>query len=666
MPNRLIVSDGSTFFTSDPAGDTAGEGCDGFFFADTRHLSQWTLHIDGSPVSPLSSDNVDYYSARIIGEPHGQDRDAAEALSVQRDRIVADGIHEDVSIENHGTARQVVVELKYGTDFADLFEIREAGIQNRNVTIEPELDRVTFSYQHDGFSRGTRVEFSQPGAIGRESAKFEVELGPHDRWGVCVDVFCIDGDVEHGPRTGHGGFGDLHPKMPLTLDEWIADSPRLECDVEAIEATYHRSLIDLAALRFTPFHGDDTSLPAAGLPWFMAVLGRDALLTSYMALPFQPSLAAATLDVLARLQATDDDPFRDAEPGKLPHELRFGELTVLGQQPHSPYYGSHDVTPLYLVLLDEYERWTGDVDLVRRLEPAARAALSWMEGPGSIDGYLAYQTRSPQGLINQCWKDSPDSIAFADRRLATPPLATCEIQGYAFDARRRMARLARDVWDDPGLADRLDADAADLAARFDRDFWCDDLGHPAVALDAGGNRVDSLTSNIGHLLWSGILSPERADDVVGHLMSDDMWTGWGIRTLSASNARYNPIHYHNGTVWPHDTALIAEGLRRYGFRDEASRLAMSLFDAAKAFGYRLPELFAGFDRSQTTFPVEYANASCPQAWSAASPLLSVRTLLGLDICNGTLTFSPHLPKGIERLELSEIAVRGNRVDARFG
>jgi glycogen debranching enzyme len=385
----------------------------------------------------------------------------------------------------------------------------------------------------------------------------------------------------------------------------------------------------------------------------MALFGRDSLITAYMALPFQPHLAATTLEALSELQATERDDFRDADPGKILHEVRRGWQATLGETPHAAYYGSHDSTPLFLILLDEYERWTGDRELVRRLEPAARAALDWIEGPGDPDGdgYLEYETRSPKGLRNQGWKDSWNAILFADGRLAEPPIATCEIQGYAYDARRRAARLARLCWGDDALAERLEHDAEALRERFDRDFWLSERGHYAVALDRDKRPVDALTSNIGHLLWSGIVPEQRAHSLRDRLMAPDMFSGWGIRTMSSLDAGYNPIEYHDGTVWPHDAAIVAEGLRRYGFREDASRLAWALFEAAEEFDYRLPEVFAGFDRASTTMAVEYPTASRPQAWAAAAPLLAIRTLLGLDAADGTVTSVPFLPLQIRRLEL---------------
>lgn len=661
----LVVLDGSTFFVSDRAGDVSG-GQRGFFYADTRHLSRWELLVDGCPIEPSTARNVDYYSARIIGTAAGSCTSAgAPALTVQRDRIVADGVHEDVAVESHDAQRRTVtVELRFGADFADLFEVRRDEVPRRTARTDVTGRSVTLAYERDGFRRGTCLRFTTDGELSDRSARFVIHLEPHERWSVCVDISCVEGAEEHGPRTGHGGFGELHPQMPESLDEWMADAPEIDTDSDAVAHTYRQTLLDLAALRFVPHVHVDASVPAGGLPWYMAMLGRDSLITSYMALPFRPQLAAATLQALAAEQATEDDAFRDAEPGKIMHELRRGELVHSGTEPHSPYYGSHDATPLFLIVLDEYERWTGDRELVVRLESAARAALAWIDGPGDRDGdgFLEYATRSSAGMANQCWKDSDSSMVFADGRRATPPIAACEIQGYAFDARRRAARLAREVWNDPALADRLDRDADRLAERFAEHFWCDARQHPALALDGERRRVDALTSNIGHLLWSGILTPEHARHVARHLLSDELFSGWGIRTLSSGDAPFNPVEYHNGTVWPHDTAIAAEGLRRYGFDREAGIVARSLFDAAGCFDHRLPELFAGFPRDDTTVAVAYADASCPQAWAAASALLAIRTLLGLDVADGRLRVSPTFSPGDLTLGIRGLAVRGGRVD----
>ncbi|MGZ4310376.1 MAG: amylo-alpha-1,6-glucosidase, partial [Gaiellaceae bacterium] len=399
---------------------------------------------------------------------------------------------------------------------------------------------------------------------------------------------------------------------------------------------------------------------AGGLPWFMTVFGRDSIVAAYETLPFQDELAQATLQALAELQATEWDDFAEAQPGKIVHEIRRGSMAATGRIPGA-YYGTHDATALFLILLDEYERWSGDRRFVRELEPSARAALAWLEGPADLDGdgYLEYLKRSdsPTALDNQCWKDSDDSIRFADGSEAEPPIATCEIQGYAYDARLRTARLLREVWRDDETARRLERDAAELKRRFNRDFWIGSRGHYALALDKDKRQVDAVASNMGQLLWSGIVDERRAERVVRRLLRKDLFSGWGIRSLAESEAAYNPLEYHCGTVWPHDTALIAEGMRRYGFRDEAGRLCEALLHAAEAFAYQLPEVFAGFPRDETNAPVEYPDALKPQAWAAGAPLLALRTLLGLDAKNGKRRSSPHVPESLGKLRLREPATR---------
>jgi glycogen debranching enzyme len=454
--------------------------------------------------------------------------------------------------------------------------------------------------------------------------------------------------------------------MSSDLRGWLKDAPRLSCSWEPLEHIYRRSLIDLAALRFRSGIVPG-ALPAAGLPWFMTVFGRDSLLTSFQALPFAPELAATTLHSLALLQARRDDPFRDAEPGKILHELRFGEMTAFQETPHSPYYGTADATPLFLILLEEYERWTGDRKLVRGLEREARAAVNWIDqyGDSDGDGYIEYQTRSPRGLGNQCWKDSGDSIAYADGTLASLPRATCELQGYAYDAKRRTARLAREVWDNPDWAKELEHEAAQLKRRFNHDFWMPERRAFALALDGEKRQVDSLTSNIGHLLWSGIADKEKAEHCARHLLGDALFSGWGVRTMAVGEGSYNPIGYHVGTVWPHDNSFITWGLRRYGFRAEAARISAPMLETVELLQNRLPEAFAGYSRASTKYPVEYPTACSPQAWASGAPLLLIRALLGLESDGEHLLIDPALPDLVRQLALLDISGPWGRMDA-FG
>ena len=499
---------------------------------------------------------------------------------------------------------------------------------------------------------------------------FTVHLEPHGRWSS--DLIVAPGlGAFNVPMTAKSrGRIAAGPQVAMqrSLDKWLEEAPRLESDWDVLKSTYRRSLVDLAALRFSPPVLQGHSLPAAGLPWFMTMFGRDSIFTSFQALPFNSELAASTLKALAIWQGTRVDDFRDEDPGRILHEMRYGEMTAFEERPHSPYYGCADATMLYVILLDEYERWSGDRHLVRSLEAVARAALRWIDEYADLqgNGYVSYQRRNEKtGLENQCWKDSWDSISYADGRIPGFPRATCELQGYAYDAKMRGARLARLVWNDPDYADRLEREAADLKRRFNRDFWVEEGEYFALALDADGAQVDALASNIGHLLWSGIVDKPKARKLMQHLVSPRMYTGWGVRTLAEGQGRYNPIGYHVGTIWPFDNSYIALGLRRYGFKEQAALVASGILESAEFFNGRLPEAFGGYPREQTKYPVQYPTACSPQAWSTGAPLLFLRTMLGLEPIQDHLVVDPALPSTIGHLELLDIPGRWGRIDA-FG
>jgi glycogen debranching enzyme len=666
VPDDLIILDGCTFFFSDGSGDVEAVGPQGLFYRDVRHLSRWLLRLDGRPVEPLSSRRVDYYSARVVGA--ATDDGDAPPVSVRRDRFVTEGVYEEIHLENLTTERQAVrLELSFAADFADVMEAQEGASFNGRHWVDARARSAVLWHDREGYRRGTAITFTRAGRVGRDRAVFDLELRPRASWTLGVDVTPIV-DGERQPPLVRGGAFHVHPgKMPTSIDRWLERAPDIVTDDATLARTYRQSLLDLAALRIRP-DGIEIfdAMPGGGLPWFMAVFGRDSLITAYQTLPFQPDLARATLQALARMQATEWDNFRDAEPGKMPHELRRGTLAALGKIPHTPYYGTHDATLLWLIVLDEYVRWSGDVAFAKAAERTARAALAWLEGPADLDGdgYLEYRKRSTsdRALDNQCWKDSKGSIRFADGRLAEGAIATCELQGYAYDARLRMARLLREVYRDEEEAARLEEDAAALKTRFNRDFWVSARRHYALALDGEKEQVDSMTSNTGHLLWSGIVSDARLRSVVRRLLREDMFTGWGIRTMSSLDAAYHPLEYHLGTVWPHDTALIAEGMRRAGFADEAARVCDALLDATRAFTNQLPEVFAGFPRDETEMPVEYPDALKPQSWAAGAPLLALRTMLGLDAEDGRLRSRPRLPRSLDRVALRGVEVEGTRFD----
>ena len=666
--DTISILDGSTFLVADLRGDidASPDQPHGFFYRDTRFLSRWQLTANGHPLDVLSTDETQYFASKHFLVPPRGTVTGKPTISIHRNRTIGDGFHEDVTVLNHDTEPiELELRLDAGSDFADLFEVKDALAKKGERYTRIEEETLALGYRRDDFVRETRIRCSKPADVDERGFTLRVRLEPHDEWNTCIFVQPVTDQGALAIKHRHGDE-EARPNIGMSLDEFLASAPRLETDWDPLEHVYERSLVDLAALRFTSELFPDQALPAAGLPWFMTVFGRDSLITSFQALPFVPELAETTLRVLAARQSAEDDPFRDAEPGKILHEIRFGELTRFQERPHSPYFGTADATPLFLVLLDEVERWTGNAALVRDLEPNARAALEWIDkwGDRDGDGYVEYERRNAEtGLENQCWKDSGDSIRFADGAIAKGPIAACEIQGYVYDAKVRAARLAREVWGDAALADRLEAEAEELKERFNADFWIEERGFYALALDGEKRRVDSLTSNIGHLLWSGIVPDDRAELLAEHLVGDALFSGWGVRTMAEGEAGYNPIRYHNGTVWPHDNSLIAHGLARYGFRDEAARISLATLEAATFFRYRLPEVFAGYRRTRTSFPVEYPTASTPQAWATGTPLLLLRVLLGLEPEGDDLSADPHLPDKIERIELTGIPGRWGRTDA---
>ena len=672
MTDGLVrILDGNTFVVSDRRGDIEASATDpaGLFAWDTRFLSRWVLTVGGQRLTALSTDDLNFFETRFFLVPGTGTVYVNANLTVIRQRAVGDGFRESLRLLNHQEkAVDLAIRIDVGCDFADLFEVKDALTKQGTYGTRVEDGTLVMSYERDTFHRATTVSSSEaPGKVDDGGLEFDVRIEPHGSWTTELSV--RPSTVRQGvPSVLPGGSSGTHRNRLEELDAWLSAAPRLVTDSDQLAATYRRSLVDLAALRFSPAIAGARSLPAAGLPWFMTMFGRDSILTSLQSLPFTPELAATTLRVLGDWQGSRVDDFRDEDPGRILHELRYGELTAFQERPHSPYYGSADSTPLWLVLLDEYERWTGDSDLVREFEPEARAALHWIDTYADLqgNGYIAYQRRNEEtGLENQCWKDSWDSISYRDGRIPGFPRATCELQGYAYDAKVRAARLARSFWNDPGFAEDLERQAADLKARFDRDFWVEDGEYYALALGPDGTRVDALSSNVGHLLWSGIVDAAKAPAIARHLLGPRLFSGWGIRTLAEGEARYNPIGYHVGSVWPFDNSFIAWGLRRYGFKTEAARVAAGVLDAADFFEGRLPEAFGGYERTLTRYPVQYPTACSPQAWSTGAPLLFLRTMLGLETIDDHLIVDPAVPVSFGRIELLDIPGRWGRIDA-FG
>jgi len=636
----LTILEGSTFCICDDRGEL-GAKTGGLFALDTRFLSHLLLTVNGITPLILSSGKMEYFSAAFfLRNPLAGDL-PQDVLSIKRERFVGDGMQDKVFVRNESmepVAFELALEL--GTDFADIMSVKEHDFALGDplhapplpALVEPRFDADAnqFVFRDPAGTGMTQVILSRPGEVEGSIVRYRISLAPRESWDVRLDVVVsLDGD-EIVPRVAERRFGEERSHVSESLAAWELRVPQIRASWDALDHSFNQSVADLASLRM---RGDGQEgiglLPAAGMPWFMTVFGRDTLITSLQTLLFGPELARGALAVLADLQAREDDASIDAEPGKIVHEVRHGKAA---EKWFARYYGSVDATPLYLVLLSEVWRWTDDTPLVRGLREPALRALEWIDryGDRDGDGFVEYERRTERGLENQSWKDSGDSQRFADGRLAKTPIAPCEVQGYVYDAKLRAAELAREVWRDSALADRLELEAAELKRRFDEAYWVEERGgYYALALDRDKRPVDSMCSNMGHLLWSGIVPDERVGAVVDRLMGDDLWSGWGVRTMSAADAAYNPLSYHNGTVWPHDNSLVAAGLARYGRWPEAHRIIRVTMAAAHHFGFQLPEVFAGLHRSETGFPIAYPTAARPQAWAAGAPVLLLQLLLGL-------------------------------------
>jgi glycogen debranching enzyme len=675
----LTILEGSTFCICDENGDVEGE-TSGLFASDTRFLSLFRLTLNGAKPLRLSAAKVEYFSAAFYlrNPPVALPPDS---VSIARERFVGDGMQDRLVLQNQSMDRvSFELGLEFGSDFADIFAVKDWDFSfgdPEHAKPLPPLVGAHFDEEHNQFVLAddgavparTQVILSKRGLVGGAKVTYEIDLAPRERWELRIDVVPLLNADQVVPRAAERRFGEELARVRDSLAAWQLRVPTLRGDWDPLVHAFNQSVSDLAALRMRGASGRDVgNLPAAGMPWFMTVFGRDTIITCLQTLLFGSELARSALDVLAELQAREDDPEIDAEPGKIVHEVRRGRAA---QGWFTAYYGAVDATPLYLILLSEVWRWTGDARVVRARKENALAALQWIDeyGDRDGDGFVEYERRSGRGLVNQSWKDSEDSQRFSDGTLAPTPIAPCEVQGYVYDAKLRTAELAREVWRDRPLADRLEQEAVELRRRFNDSFWIDRRGgYYALALDGEKRPVDSLSSNIGHLLWSGIVLPERIDSVVDALMGEELWSGWGVRTMSSGDAGYNPLSYHNGTVWPHDNSLIAWGLVRTGRWTEALKIAQRMLEASQYFDSQLPEVFAGLPRAETPFPIAYPTAARPQAWAAGTPVLLLQLLLGLrpDHRRHVLeSVGPeHLPAWVGSLRLSGIRAFEQQWDVR--
>ncbi len=679
-PQALTINHGATFVVSDLKGEIAGDSAQGMFSNDTRFVSVYRLYMNGERCVLLTSGTPTHYLAQVyLMNPAFATEDGeveAGALGVVLTRAVSSGLHEDLDVTNHGMRPvRFNLEIAIRSDFADLFEVKSRRFVRRGrITTDLHEDgtEVQTSYTNRDFRRQLCYRFvnsGSPPVYANGRATFDIRLDPGVTWHTCTDYHFRRDDGGDAPgRSCAEGFA--HVAFDEMQRRWLEQATQLTSANEEIYRFYRQSVEDMGALRLYDHDaGADVWVPAAGVPWFVALFGRDSLIASLQGMLVSPGFARGALRTLARFQATAVDDWRDAEPGKILHELRVGELAHFRRVPHTPYYGTADATPLYLVTLHEAWRWLGDAALLRQYRDVALRCLEWIDRYGDLDGdgFQEYRTRSPQGYENMGWKDAGDAVVYADGRPVRQPKALCELQGYVYDAWLRMA----EVFDELGDLERaatLRRKAADLRRRFEAAFWCEDIGFYAFCLDPDKQPVPVVTSNAGHLLWSGIVSPERAGRVVRRLFEPDMWSGLGIRTLSAGNPAYNPFSYQRGSVWPHDNGIIALGFKRYGFSAEAARVARDISRAASHFAsHRLPELYAGIEAQPGGFPVQYLGANVPQAWAAGSLFHLLQAVLGIqaDASRERLYVDPQLPHWLPEVTLHDLAIGTAKVDLRF-
>jgi glycogen debranching enzyme len=683
IADAVVIKDGGVFFVSERDGSVPhqkGHGL-GLYFHDCRYLSGYTIAFWNVPPEPLSANGQDgFRSDFFLTNPAIAMRGAVlnrQRIGVRWQHVIDAGHHamrDKLTVSNFDTKpHRVVLAIRLDADFMDVFAIRSQGPMPRG-TLRPRRwnkRELTFAYDgRDRLTRALRVRFSRaPAWKDGGEARFEFSLSPQQSVDLLIS-FTIVESMQTSERvlTKDGDeLVDAERAFTREATEWMAGFALVQSSSTTLACTLDRSLRDLRALRMTL--ADDRFF-AAGVPWFVTLFGRDSLICALETLAYRPAIAADTLRLLARLQGRQEDSERDEEPGKIAHELRTGELARMGAIPYTPYYGTVDATPLFLIVLGEYLRWTADLALVEELHDPIERAIEWIDSYADHDGdgYVDYGSTAGARLVNQGWKDSGNAMVGANGRLAQPPIALVEVQGYVFLAKQHAAAIFERTGD-RRRAERLHRQAAALQTRFNRDFWLPECGFYAMARAKGGRPLEVISSNPGQALWTGIISPDRRRRVAERLMADDMYSGWGIRTLSTEARAYNPVGYHLGTVWPHDNAIIAAGFRHCGFDEAACRIFAGVLDAASGFEhYRLPEVFAGFSRSEYPQPVHYPVACHPQAWAAGAAPFLLQAMLGLepDAFNQRLDIvRPCLPNSVHDVRIERVTVGQARVDLQF-
>ena len=666
---ETTVLEGSTFCISATAGDIHRDRPHGLFVADTRMLSCWRLAVDGLPVQSLSTaeDPGEPFHATFIGRTSPREWVADSTMLVLRNRFVGDGMREDVVLRNLGPEPVgVTVTVTADADFADLFAVKEGRVRPpHGLAVDLGATSLTFTLAGAEDTRSAVITATGNPVVTAGRFTFRTVVPARSEWSTC---FAVEASIDGRRLKPRHTCGEpIEASAPARrLQAWRLSNPRISTADAALATSIKAGARDLGALQIQDPHHPDCLVVAAGAPWFMALFGRDSLLTAWMTLTLDPRLALCTLRTLSRLQGVRVDPLTEEQPGRILHEVRLGREAALALGGGTTYYGTADATPLFVMLLGELDRWGGLPDDDRPpLIAAADRALNWIleYGDADGDGFVEYCRHTDRGLANQGWKDSFDGVTHADGHLAAPPIALCEVQAYVYAAYLARAGLA-EADGDAATAQQWRSKAAQLKEAFNRAFWVPEQRAFALALDGAKEQVDVIASNMGHCLWTGIVDDDKASAVAAHLAGPALNSGFGIRTLATDMAAYNPMSYHNGSVWPHDTAIAVAGLVRYGFIEEAQRISLGLMEASQHFGGRLPELFCGFDRTEFPSPVPYPTSCSPQAWAAAASRLILRSLLQLNpnVPDGEVQLFPMLPERWLPLRVEKIPVAGKRFD----
>ncbi len=677
----LKISKNFAFLVTDQSGNITDQLLHGFFRSDTRHLSLMKLLINDAELDLLTSDEISYNRFTVALRNIPSKDFPQDSLSIIISAVLEEFLHINIKIKNNfNQPLKSTLKIKLDVDFADILELmycRDLQIfkaVKRNILKEFNSDGnyLLFKYFHNEFERQTKIHFSQKAKFDGQSLLFQLDIESGELWKLDLSIV---------PSTQLEGSG-LKPVLPKNqdvtkdlenyLNNWGWSLPKIDTDWDSLKHSYSQGLFDLASLQIgiQIEDGQNFAVIAAGLPWFMTLFGRDSLITSYQTIMLGPKLAFNTLSALASFQGQEVNNLKEEEPGKILHEIRFGEVAYFKKDIEFPYFGSIDSTPLFLILLSEYYSWTGNNNFINQMKKIALDCLNWIDHYGDMDGdgFIEYVRKAPRGLENQGWRDSFNSMVFNDGQIAEPPISDAVSQGYAYDAKLRIAEIARGVWKDYKLAEDLEKQARKLKKNFNKFFWIKDAGYFALGLDKNKQRIDSLSSVSGQLLWSGIIEGEKIPKAVDSLLSTDLYSDWGIRTLGIKSSGYNPIGYHLGTVWPHDNSLAIAGLFKYGYFEEGFKIISSLNIASAFYNYHWPELFSGYSKGDALLPIQYPTSSNPQSWSAGAIALIIRSLLGLepDLETKTIKINPHLPPQFTFLKLGGISAFGQKYNIEAG